>query len=287
MFTEIGAIERLPENSGQHGSAPSGEGNTTLSATISEIRELQQQRKFCIKQQSKCNRSVEAFIARSMGYSTDEDEKARKEKFKRAASFRREVEKDGGGHSKGAQQGQQNAAPAVPLILLSAQSRQAWDAHRKQVEARMRKLAKSLPIWRWADTVRGLGELGVAIIVGESGDLSNYATIERLWKRLGLAVFDGVRQSKRSNVDEAAKHGYSPSRRAEVWTVADSLFKHQWRGEKEGIAAHYIGPYGEAYGRRKAATEGREGWSNARRDNDARRIMTKVLIEDLWKAWRL
>ena len=25
----------------------------------------------------------------------------------------------------------------------------------------------------------------------------------------------------------------------------------------------------------------------ARRDNDARRVMTKALIEDFWKAWRL
>jgi len=32
-------------------------------------------------------------------------------------------------------------------------------------------------------------------------------------------------------------------------------------------------------------TEGRD-WSDARRDADARRVMTKALIEDYWRAWR-
>jgi hypothetical protein len=63
------------------------------------------------------------------------------------------------------------------------------------------------------------------------------------------------------------------------------MFRAQWRGEKDGIAAHAIGPYGEAYGERKAWNLAR-GWTPGHAENDARRYMTKRLIRDLWRAWR-
>lgn len=265
--------------------ADTGHLASALSVTIAEIRELQAQRRFCIKSQSRCDRSVESFIARGFGYTTYMDAKARVAMFAKAAEFRRKVEKDGGGHSLTAQQGRASSSPAIPLILLSAQSRRSWDAYRKQIEAQMRTLAKTLPVWPWADNVRGLGELGVAIIIGEAGDPANYPRIECLWKRLGLAVIDGERQQRKSGAEAAAAHGFNPSRRAEIWTIGDSLFRSQWRGAKDDIPAHPLGPYGAAYAKRKAATEGREGWSLGRRDADARRVMTKALIEDFWKAW--
>ena len=266
--------------------ADTGQSATALSDIIAEIRELQQQRRFCIKSQSRCDRSVESFITRGFGYTTDLDAKARVAMFARAAEFRRKVEKDGEGQGWAVSNGHHAHAPAVPLILLSAQSRQSWDAYRKQIEARMRLLAKTLPVWPWADNVRGLGELGVAIIIGEAGDPANYPRIECLWKRLGLAVIDGERQQRKSSAEVAAAHGFNPSRRAEIWTIGDSLFRSQWRGAKDDAPAHALGPYGAAYAKRKAATEGREGWSLGRRDADARRVMTKALIEDFWKAWK-
>ena len=271
---------------GRRPGAGNGRAATALSDIIAEIRELQSQRRFCIKSQSRCDRSVESFIARGFGYTTNLDAKARVTMFARAAELRRKVEKDGGGQRHAAQEGHMNSAPAVPLILLSAQSRRSWDVYRKQIESRMRTLAKTLPVWLWADNVRGLGELGVAIIIGEAGDPANYPRIECLWKRLGLAVIDGERQQRKSGAEAAAAHGFSPSRRAEIWTIGDSLFLLQWRGAKDDAPAHPLGPYGAAYAKRKAATEGREGWSLGRRDADARRVMTKALIEDFWKAWK-
>jgi hypothetical protein len=160
-----------------------------------------------------------------------------------------------------------------------------WDAHRNQTEKAMRKLARSLHVWPWVESVAGFGDLGLAIVIGETGDLSNYATKERVWKRLGLAVIDGERQQRKSSVEAAAAHGYNPKRRAEVWTVADSLFKHQWRGAKDDLEPRPIGPYGAVYERRKLHTETRE-WTPKHRDNDARRVMTKALMENLWRVWR-
>lgn len=280
--SEIGAIHGVPTTN----LMPQGREDATLTATISELIALQRQRTFCIVSQSRCDRSVESFIAKLMGFSAEADAKERKAVFAKASAFRKEVEKRGGGHRCTANQSIAALSPAVPLILLSATSREGFDAHRTQVEKRMTKLAQTLPGYDFVKAIAGFGDKGFAILIGETGDLSNYATKERVWKRLGLAVIEGERQGRRTNAEEAAKHGYSPKRRSEIWTLADSLFKHQWRGAKEDAPAHPIGRYGEIYAARKAHTETREDWTPAHRDNDARRVMTKALVEDLWKAWR-
>lgn len=254
---------------------------------------LQRRRRFCIVQQSRVNRSTEAFIAAELGYSAprERDEnterrlaasKERKALFAKAAALRKAVEA-GGGLESGDDQ-VTAAASCTPIILAAKLGRDAWDAMRDEAEAEMARIAKALPAFAFVQGVAGFGALGFGIVIGETGDLANYATKERVWKRLGLAVIEGERQQRRTDADAAAKHGYSPKRRAEVWAIADSMFRHQWRGAKEDTPAHAIAPYGAVYAARKAATEGRE-WPPARRDADARRIMTKALVEDLWRVW--
>lgn len=280
-------------------------GENPLRADIAALIENQKMRVFCIKSQSRCDRSTEAFISRYLGYRNEMDEKDRKKLFQTASAIRKSVE-------KGTEIGVSSVTPVspqtdvekavsvcTPIILASATSRAIWDELRSKTEADMRRRAKTLPVYEWVKSIKGFGELGLAIIVGEAGDLSNYATVPRLWKRLGLAVIDGERQRRVSDPEKAAQHGYNPRRRAEIWTLADSMFRHQWTGDKDAdgkdpkktgnpiaVAAHATGPYGEAYWARKQQTEGRDGWSAARRENDARRVMTKQLIEDLWNAWK-
>ena len=253
--------------------------------TIAALSELQRQRRFCIKSQSRTDRACEAFIARFLGYNPNLPAAEGAAIWKRAAALRRAVEKGGQGLISDENQDEHALAVCSPIILNSAASRKSWDAHRAQTEKQMRKLARSLPVWVWVEAIAGFGDLGLGIIIGETGDLSGYATKERVWKRLGLAVIEGERQQRKSGAEAAAAHGYSPQRRAEVWTIADSLFKHQWRGAKDDAPAHAVGPYGVIYAQRKALTTTRE-WTPKHQDNDARRIMTKALVEDLWRFWR-
>lgn len=272
-----------------------------IAATVSQIVDLQRTRRFCIKAQSQCDRSIEAFIASSIGYRIDADEADRKAVFKRAAEIRRGAEKIL--HDDQAltiAQGGIVVAPFLRLMILqSAASRLGWDERRLAAEKEMRRLVRGLPVAVWAAGIKGFGELGLAIIIGEAGiPIGDYRSVSGLWKRLGLAVIDGERQRKKTSVDEAARHGYNPKRRAEVWAVADSMFRHQWAGAKEDTPAHAVGPYGEVYGRRKAHTLPRIAatadlaftdlakWTPKRCDNDARRVMTKALLCDLWVEWR-
>lgn len=282
-----------------------------LHPSIPALIAMQRQRTFAIKSQQRIDRACESFIASSLGFGVDMDPAKRKEIYARAAKIRRSVEKGATGRTntlpqtppskrsaKAIPQSDTNvtddnavADACSPIILASLMARSAWDAMRTGAEKEMRRLAETLPVWKWSVGVKGFGALGVAIIAAEAsgprGDVGSYPTKERLWKRLGLAVIEGSRQRRVTDATGAEQHGYNPRRRSEIWTIADSMFRHQWAGanEEAGTAAHPAGPYGAVYMRRKSHTEGRE-WTGGRRENDARRVMTKALIEDYWRVWR-
>lgn len=257
----------------------------SVSTVCSELIERQRQRVFCIRQQQRCDRSIEAFLARRFGYDARLEPAERKKMFAIVAKLRRDVEagKPTDLDSRGDALSQ--------FIITSAKARESWDEMRSDVEKRMITLARELPVASsFLPTVKGFGLLGLAVIVGEAGrDLSEYQNPAKLWKRLGLAVLDGRRQGSPGDGATAGdwvQHGYNKQRRAQVWAFcSDTMFRAQWRGEKDGVPAHPIGPYGEAYIERKQWVLAR-GWTPAHADADARRFMTKRLIRDLWRAWR-
>lgn len=139
---------------------------------------------------------------------------------------------------------------------------------------KMETLAKELPVYEWALACRGLGTLSVAQIIGETGDLSNYATISRVWKRLGLAVIKGQRQRKTTDQDLAIEMGYDPERRAIMWIVGDNLI----RGSNP--------VYKPFYDTEKVRLA--EAWPEAspiHRHRAAHRHMEKEFLLDLWREW--
>lgn len=177
----------------------------------------------------------------------------------------------------------------------------------------------------FARTVRGFGItslLALAVLTAEAGiPIGDYRTISGLWSRMGLGVKDGQRQGGWCNKEQLVNDNgdptlrYSPKRRAEAWAFcSDSMFRGQWRGEaeldedgekseKSGkpvvkiVPAHADGPYGVVYERRRMHTApkvlatahlpntDRDKWTKGRCHNDARRIMTKALLIDLWREW--
>lgn len=258
----------------------------------------QRQRVFCIKSQSRCDRSIESFIATLLGFKTDLTEAERKKLFKLAGTIRQKIEKAGPDFDY-RQYGEQIAGVA-PMILRSAEARAGWDVHRNDVEAKMKAVARELPGWPFVESVRGISELGLAVIVGEAGNLSNYANPAKIWKRFGLAVMDGYRQGMvpPGTQDRAAawtERGYVPRRRAEIFVFVDDLLcRAQWRAEKtddetgEVTGAHAIGPYGEIYARKKAEYVARADGPNkiTAPDKADRRYMAKCFLADLHRAWK-
>jgi hypothetical protein len=331
---------------------------TTLSPaaeTIARIAQLQRTRTFCIRAQSRADRSTDAFIAREcLGYSTALPERDRKAIMGHAIRIRLAGERplkqamkrgrsrseargicapDGrdrlnSGHhdrlvppvelpelddevgagdqslteardmsvpnadrrdrNKGEAQPTPVPPVALPIIQMSFIGRMAADDLRRRTEREMEKLAATLRVSHWQAGVHGFGKLGLAIIVAEAGrDLRCYPTVSKLWKRLGLAVIDGERQRRKSDPVLALLHGFTPRRRGEMWTLSESLLFAQWNAGKDGAEGSPAGPYGEVYRRRRAHTaETHPEWTKAHARDDARRVMFKSLIADLWGEWR-
>lgn len=214
-----------------------------LRALVAELVELQKIRKFAIKGQQWCNRRSEALIASHLGYNpAGGDEQSRKALFRRAAALRKGIERTEAAPVNVGLDSTFYSAGYTGMILASARSRQTWDEVRDKAEGAMQRSAKDLPVYPWAKTVRGFGERGLAIITAEAAGfdevppgsgvlqrrlIGDYRRIRNLYRRMGLAVIDGQRQRKMKSKEEADKQRYKPERRAECWTLAESLLKAQ------------------------------------------------------------
>jgi hypothetical protein len=309
-------------------------------ATTAEIVErliiLQRDRRFFLAQQIKLKNATAAYVARQMGYRKDmpEDEgKAlwalarRLQAAIEAGKVSEVVEKDSNLADLKAV-----AAKAFRAVTMAATSRKHFDDELDDIIFEMETLAMALPAWLRLKDIRGFGAKGLAVIVAEAGGgLEQFATREKLWKRLCAAVLDGRRQGDPGPNPSAQTwidHGYSKLRRSEVWQHAEPLLKAQWVGDRDedgnkpakskkpvAVPAHANGHYGEVYAHRRTWTqtlndagayadraaeiakrlkakgktvpkevlEGR--LTRGHLHNDALRVMSKALLEDVWRVW--
>jgi len=183
-------------------------------------------------------------------------------------------------------------------------ARNQIEPERLRIEKRMEEIAAQFPVAAWWCEIRGLNLLGLAQIIGETGDLWNYANPGKLWARLCVSVEEGQAKRRRRGID----NGYNASRRSVSWRIADSLFKGQSaRVDKEtGEVTREAGLYRLLYDERKvreiekAVEDGLEVRPAARISTAkasqyrseghihkrSLRYMEKRLLKHLWQAWR-
>jgi hypothetical protein len=189
-----------------------------------------------------------------------------------------------------------DACEAIGAVLRDALS--PILARRRVVEREMERLARRLPAHEFVAGVRGFGDKAFAILVSETGDLSDgtrYSTPEKLWKRLGLAPFNGMaysqwRRKGGLTAEEWTQAGYVATRLAEVRAcIGEPMAKVQLvaAAKSETEYGQPAGPYGEIYVRRRERTAiTHPDWPKAHARADALRVMEKAVIRDLWKFWR-
>ena len=162
-------------------------------------------------------------------------------------------------------------------------------------EARMIKLVKMLPVYLWVKSVPGAAALGLAIIIGETGNLNNYANVAKVWKRLGYAPYKGhagstwKRESWRPHaltLQEWITNPLSGERYGQLYAIAEALRQFQYKTADDDTRVP-IGPYGEEFAARRAHTAlTHPDWTKARSYKGALRIMMKAFLRDLWVEWR-
>lgn len=243
------------------------------------LMELQARRVAAVKALIQQQNATGAYVRRALGFSTDQEEKDREKIRKQAAALIKEIEAFGPARNTEADRVWNAVAP---FVLAAKEARKPFEAMRADIETAMRAEAQKLAVWPWYNSNRGCGALGLGIIIGETGDLANYATVSRVWKRLGLAVINGKAQGRPgtgATAEDWISHGYNPRRRSALWTVGDSLLKNNDTGVYRTL---YLAR--KQFELDKAAAEGRE-MAAGHIHRRAQRCMEKKLIADLWAHW--
>lgn len=175
------------------------------------------------------------------------------------------------------------------------------DAQRAAYEKAMVKEAKRLPVYPFVKSVSGFGDISFATIVGECGDIGTYKSIAAVWKRLGLAVFDGRRQGnpgKDATAEDWTRHGYNKQRRSVSWNARNQIIGGMglWRPEFGSTledATYYQRVFAERARLESVkldmpVTMSAKGKESYKRHPTARamRYTEKRLLRELYKAWR-
>jgi hypothetical protein len=201
--------------------------------------------------------------------------------------------------------------PVDPYLLMSLTPFLAalptFENDIERIEKQLDKMGKSLPVWKtWGQHVKGLSSKGLAIIVGECGDIGSYRNPSCVWKRMGLAVHFGHRQGNPgtgATADDWTFEAYSKHRRSVMWNVGNSLIGGMGKfrpafGEEDSPdwsayqklfvdrcryeAARLPHKDGSAI---KESATGKESYT-AHAAARAKRHVEKRLLRDLYAAWR-
>jgi hypothetical protein len=249
-----------------------------LESVVAEIKSWHRQRCFAMEQRKRADLSLLSFLRTQLGWSLSLDEKARKAIATEAQSLLALGEKVVKGKATGI--GNPAFGNWSSVIVAAVTARRVWDDIENAAVKEMSRLAQSLPCWpSFCEPIRGFGPVSLAAIVGEAGDLGSYSNPAKLWKRMGLAVFDGVRQGglgKNAPKESWIAHGYNRQRRSRMWNIGDTLIKGNRTG---GYRALYLAR--KEYERERAA-----GMTPMQVHRRAQRYMEKRLLKNLWQAWR-
>lgn len=194
---------------------------------VDRIRYEHRKRCFLIKQRVRIGNALGAFVRTQLGWSLSLPEADRDRIKKQAETIIAKRGKD---------------TEFEWIIAANDAACAHFDQAEESIKKALVKLVRQLPVWAWAKGVVGLGELGVSVIVGEAGDLSDYPKKGHLYKRMGVGMVGDIRQGGLPAGAPAAawiEHGYNRERRARLYGFIGTALLKQ-------------GPYREAYLKRKA-----------------------------------
>jgi len=276
----------------------------TICKLCRELQSLQRQRVWHKKSAQMMTNRLQATIAGTLGYCSTLGETDRKALFSKAATLIKLVVAG------------EKASPHRGIILTCQSSIDPYLEMKRALEKRMLKLVKQLPVASWVEEPeqRGFGLPMLAIVVGEAGDLNNYANPAKLWRRFGCAPWekDGIRRMGEAwrkqlkpykglklHAAEWEEFGYSPRRRSIAHNIGDALLKgntgpyrdrydevKQGAREKhpEWFACEKCNSTGKVKGKKCPNCKGKSELT-MHAHKHAMLLMTKLLLKNLWIEW--
>jgi hypothetical protein len=203
---------------------------------------------------------------------------------------------------------EESTATITPLILTHNSAIAEFVNMQAAIEKELVAAAKQLPAAEWVEQPeqRGFGAKFLGIVIGETGDLNNYANPGKVWRRLGAApwTFDGKtrmgstwRRGKEGKLpsSEWEEFGYSPRRRSIMYLIGEGLMKQNTVGGGAGEGSGEIenctaGPYRLRYNVKKAELAAAHAddklYPPIRCHSHGMLLAAKLLVKNLWIEWR-
>jgi hypothetical protein len=266
-----------------------------LATICFEIREQHRRRLFAMDQRKRADLALGGFLRRQLGWSfeaTAQQNAVINERVRRLLMIGELVI----GKKQPSPEADADYAAYAAVIEAAFEARAPMARVESDATKAMEKLAKELPVWSaFGEGVKGFGPRSLAVIVGDAGNLANYASVAKLWKRMGMAVLDGVRQgglSKTASAEDWLRHGYNARRRSQMFVIGDVLVKNQGRYREIYLARKvYERELAEALSltvapAAKIPAKAKDQFrSEGHVHKRAQRYMEKALLRDLWCAW--
>lgn len=298
--------------------------DSAVDSLCRSLQSLERQRRFALKQCIRGENAITAFVAwNACGFHTGIASEAEREAlWKQAGKIVKEI--DSGASRLDAETANAaagNSGDESPLgndtqsvsgiVRISHISRKAWADYEAALVKEMENLAGQLPVAKWLShpDCRGIGLGMLATIVGESGNLSNYANPAKLWKRLFGAPYEKNgktmmpsrwRLEKGLSSEEWEEIGYSPQRHATMQQLKENI-----------VRQNGTGPYRRRYDEAKERTRtthpewwvcskcertgkvGRKKCQNCKGTGEvalhahrhAQLLAAKRFVRDLWNEW--
>lgn len=240
---------------------------------LPEFRSL----RFNLQTRIKLDNALGAYVRRELGWSVSLPEKERNAIKKQAANMIEHVRRSGGLPD--------GVDPMIALTTAAVtEAMKPFKNREETCKKNMEKLVKQLPVWTgWGAQTKGVGALGIAVVVGIAGNLDDWRSLPGLYKRLGLAPHEGMAYSTwrmkggkngvpKLTAEDWKWAGYSPRNRAAIY------------GYLEGPIC-WKGAYAELYKERRAVEDERTD-SKMTAYMRARRYTVKRCVKHMFQAWR-
>jgi hypothetical protein len=250
--TVIGFSEKqgtIPVVKPMKGMSPLGNGGANrpvkstdaLFSLCQELQALQRQRAIYIKSRIMVANRLQAIVAGTIGYHSGMGEGERRKTFAAAGKLVKQIVND------------EVASDLRSLVMTHVVGIDEFERMQRALEKEMIAIARRLPVAAWVERPeqRGFGLLFLAIVVGETGDLANYANPGKVWRRLGCAPYTkdgetlmGATWRSRSKSKTQTKlnavdwedFGYSPRRRSISYLIGEGMVKLNGKDSPEKIA---------------------------------------------------
>lgn len=202
---------------------------------IKEISNLQRRRTRLMKTRNMNSNRLEAVVASDLGYHSGMKESDRKKLFTEARKVIKGVEDD------------KTDYHYADVVQAHLQAIACFERPMADVTKSMEDLAQQLPVADWVrqPEQKGFKWLFLAIVIGETGDLANYANPAKVWRRMGCApfTFDGKTQmgatwksGKYGKLTSEAwsEFGYSPRRRSIAYQIGANFMMQNFTKNGKG-----------------------------------------------------